>query len=171
MLLLLSPNRNDARNVHRNHPIFIERLRQHCTSPIQVFLIFQACFDYDNRHLLRTQDLVKQDPVCSSILFDPPSHAIYEKADAVEAPDKRIELVDCLPMGNTALLSLVKPNSVVNREVVISKGCFVALVFESAPNRTVGHLGDILAYDHVHDRTFARTRLAEEDYIMLNDMG
>src|SRR5260221_6009987 len=97
-------------------------------SPVQVIHVFQARFNCDDRHLLRTQNLAEQNPIRPSILFDAPTHAIYEKADAVEGPDKRVELVDCLPTWNTALLSLIKPGSVVYVETYIANEGFMTLV-------------------------------------------
>src|SRR5258708_31661088 len=127
-------------------------------SPFQVIHVFQARFNCDGWNLLRTQNLAEQDPIRPSILFEAPSHAIYEKADAVEGPDKRVELVDCLPMGNTALLCLVEPRGVVYIETYIANGGFMALVLEGASDRTVGHFGDVLACHHVYDGTFPASR-------------
>jgi hypothetical protein len=103
-----------------------------------------------------------------SILFDPPSHAIYEKADTVEAANKSVELVDCLPMGNAALVSLVKPRGIEDIERGFANGSFIALMFKSAPNKAAGHFCNGFAYDHVHDGTFSGTRLAEKNNIVLN---
>jgi len=71
-------------------------------------------------------------------------------------------------MGNAALVPLVKARGVVYIELGSANTDWIAGMMESAPGRAVGHFGGILVYEHVYDGTFARTRLAEDDYIMLD---
>ena len=59
-------------------------------------------------------------------------------------------------MGNT-IFSL-KPRNVVYMGKGTANGGYIALILESAPDRTAGYFGDGFVYDHVYNETFSHTR-------------
>ncbi len=169
VFVVIPTDRNDATDILGKHLILSEDFFILWTLPpiIQVVFMFQTCNSHDNRHLLPTDDLIEQNPVCPTIPSDPPSHAKDEQTHAIELPDKCVKSLNCLPVRNTTLFSFVETCGVIDTEFGIAELGTIALVLECATFSSVGDFSNSLAYEQVDDRTLAATRLTEQDNVVM----
>jgi len=71
---------------------------------------------------------------------------------------------------NTALISFIEPRSVVDKIGDVAYAGFIAVAFEGATFKIVGHRSHVRAKYHVYDGALAATRLSEDDNVMLLDI-
>jgi hypothetical protein len=120
---------------------------------IWIVSVVKSCHDCDNRDIPPTDDLVEQRPVGPGILLDSSSHTIDQQADAVEAPNERIEFLDCFPVRNTALVAFIETGCIVDTKWGPSYRHVVGFTLEGAASGIVRHGGDRIAYNQVYDGT------------------